>query len=135
MSLPSSQQRVLDRIEGILRDSDPRLAALFAIFTRLTRDEEMPRIEELRARLARIRAWASGRTAPVRRVMRGRSERVRTILFFPAALAAMSCALLIGASSPGGQRCGPASKAPTAELIVKARQCRLNLMRMPILGH
>ena len=44
MSLPSSQQRVLDRIEGRLRDSDPRLMALFVIFTKLTRDEEMPGI-------------------------------------------------------------------------------------------
>ena len=64
MSLPMSQQRILDRIEGILRDSDPRLTALFVIFTRLTRDEEMPRIEELRARLTRIRAWISRRTVP-----------------------------------------------------------------------
>ena len=60
---------------------------------------------------------------------------MRAILFFPAALAAMSCALLIGASSAGAQRCGPAVKAPAAELVVKARQCRLNLMRVPILGH
>jgi hypothetical protein len=136
MSLPSSQQRVLDRIEGILRDSDPRLTALFMIFTRLTREEEMPRIEELRARLTRIRAWISWRTAPARRVVMGRSERMQAILFFPAALTAMCCALLIGASSPGGQRCGPAvKKAPAAELIVKVRQCRLNLLRVPILGH
>jgi hypothetical protein len=137
MSLPSSQQRVLDRIEGRLRDSDPRLMALFVIFTKLTRDEEMPRIEELRARLTRLRAWFSWRMAPVRRFARRRSEWTRAILFFPAALAAMACALLIGASSHGGQRCGPALKAPAAELIVKARQCRLNLIRMPvpILGH
>src|ERR1035438_7138527 len=66
-SLPSKQQRVLDRIESILRDSDPRLAAMFVIFTRLTRDEEMPRLEELRARLARLRAWISWRAGPVRR--------------------------------------------------------------------
>jgi hypothetical protein len=55
MSLPSSQQRILDRIEGMLQDSDPRLTALFVIFTRLTRDEEMPRMEEVRARLTRLR--------------------------------------------------------------------------------
>src|ERR1035441_8660569 len=67
MSLPSKQQRVLDRIESILRDSDPRLAAMFVIFTRLTRDEEMPRLEELRARLAGLRAWISWRAGPVRR--------------------------------------------------------------------
>jgi hypothetical protein len=134
MSLPPSQQRILERIEGMLRVSDPRLTALFTIFTRLTRDEEMPSIEELRARLTRIRAWACAHTAPARRVIRLRSERLRAVMFFPAALAAMTCALLISAGSPG-QRCGPASKAPNAVLVVKARQCRLNLLRMPILGH
>jgi len=41
----------------MLRDSDPRLVALFSIFTRLTWDEEMPRIEEVRARLARFGGW------------------------------------------------------------------------------
>jgi hypothetical protein len=48
---------------------------------------------------------------------------------------AMICALLIGAGSPGGQRCGPALKAPATELIVKARQCRMGMVRMPLLSH
>ena len=67
MSLPASQQRMLNRIDRMLRDSDPRLVALFAIFTRLTWDEEMPRIEQIRARLTRIRGWFARRTEPVRR--------------------------------------------------------------------
>jgi hypothetical protein len=134
MSLPSSQQRVLDRIESLLRDSDPRLTAMFVIFTRLVRDEEMPRLEEFRARLTRLRVWFSWRTAQARRMARP-SQRLRTILLFPAALVAMMCALLIGAGSPGAQRCGPALKTPATELIVKARQCGLGMMRMPILGH
>jgi hypothetical protein len=134
MSLPSSQQRVLDRIESLLRDSDPRLTAMFVIFTRLVRDEEMPRLEEFRARLTRLRVWFSWRTARARRMARP-SQRLRTILLFPAALVAMMCALLIGAGSPGAQRCGPALKTPATELIVKARQCGLGMMRMPILGH
>jgi len=134
MSLPSSQQRVLDRIESLLRDSDPRLTAMFVIFTRLVRDEEMPRLEEFRARLTRLRVWFSWRTARARRIARP-SQRLRTILLFPAALVAMMCALLIGAGSPGAQRCGPTLKTPATELIVKARQCGLGMMRMPILGH
>jgi len=135
MSLPPKQQRVLDRIESILRDSDPRLTALFVIFTRLTRDEEMPRLEDLRVRLARIRTWISWRTAPVRQRAGQPSQRLRAILLFPAALVAMICALLIGAGFPGGQRCGPTVKTPATELIVKARQCRLGMMWMPVLGH
>jgi len=135
VSLPVSQERVLDRIEGLLRDSDPRLMALFTIFTRLTREEEMPRIEELRALLTRFRIWFSWHTAPIRRIARRRSERMRAVVFFPMAFAAMSCALIISVGSHGAPRCWSASKAPAAELIVKAKQCKLSLVRMPVLSH
>jgi hypothetical protein len=61
MGLPARQRRRLENIEHKLRSSDPRLAAMFAIFGRLTRDEDMPRIEELRHRAAilalRMRLW------------------------------------------------------------------------------
>jgi hypothetical protein len=49
MSLPSGQQRVLDDIEVALQASEPRLASMYAIFTRLTRNEARPRREELPA--------------------------------------------------------------------------------------
>lgn len=48
MGLPVRQRKALDRIERVLRGSDPALAALYAIFGRLTRDEEIPRFEQLR---------------------------------------------------------------------------------------
>ena len=35
MSLPASQQRVLDRMEGALKASEPHLASMFSIFDRL----------------------------------------------------------------------------------------------------
>jgi Protein of unknown function (DUF3040) len=61
MGLPARQRRRLENIEHKLRSSDPRLAAMFSIFVRLTRDEDMPRIEELRHRAAmlalRTRLW------------------------------------------------------------------------------
>jgi hypothetical protein len=61
MGLPARQRRRLENIEHKLHSSDPRLAAMFAIFGRLTRDEDMPRIEELRHRAAmlalRMRMW------------------------------------------------------------------------------
>jgi hypothetical protein len=61
MGLPARQRRRLENIEHKLRSSDPRLAAMFSIFGRLTRDEDMPRIEELRHRAAmlalRTRLW------------------------------------------------------------------------------
>jgi len=39
MGLPACQQRVLDRMEGTLKASEPHLAAMFAIFTRLSAEE------------------------------------------------------------------------------------------------
>jgi len=131
VSLPVSQRRMLNRIDRTLRDSDPRLAAIFSIFTRLTWDEEMPRIEEVRARLARFGGWISRRTEPVRRRVPRPSDRMKAILFFPAALAAVACALLIGGSGPAVHRCAATVRAPASELIVKARQCRLTMARNP----
>jgi hypothetical protein len=46
MGLPVSQRRNLAEIEDSLRATDPRLVSLLEIFTRLNRDEEMPRIEQ-----------------------------------------------------------------------------------------
>ncbi|MDX6335520.1 MAG: hypothetical protein QOG05_2860 [Streptosporangiaceae bacterium] len=131
MSLPASQQRMLNRIDRMLRDSDPRLVALFSIFTRLTWDEEIPRIEEVRARLARFSGWIARRTEPVRRSIPRPSARIRAILVFPAALAAVACALLIGGSGPAVHRCAATVRAPAHELIIMARQCRLTLARTP----
>jgi hypothetical protein len=57
VSLPTSQQRVLHEIEVDLRGCEPRLVSMFAIFTRLTRDDGLPHTESLRppgVRLGRI---------------------------------------------------------------------------------
>jgi hypothetical protein len=53
MSLPATQQRELDGIAEALRASEPRLASMFAAFTRLNRTEAWPRREQLPA----IPAW------------------------------------------------------------------------------
>ncbi len=50
MSLPAAEERALASIEQVLRSRDPRLSSLFSIFTRLTRQEAMPAIEEIRRR-------------------------------------------------------------------------------------
>ena len=67
MSLPACQQRVLDGIAESLRASEPRLAAMFGIVTRLCRNEAKPLREELlatpalRARLAELIRRPAGR--------------------------------------------------------------------------
>src|SRR5580692_11570347 len=51
VSLPASQQRVLDRMEGALQASEPQLVSMFAIFTRINADEPVgaePRARPLR---------------------------------------------------------------------------------------
>ena len=91
----------------------------------------------MRARLARFGGWLSRRTFPVRRRIPHLSTRVRTILFFPAALAGLVGTLLIGASGPAMQRCATSVRTPATELVVKARQCRINfqLVHAPLFGH
>jgi hypothetical protein len=47
VTIAARQQRVLIKIECMLRGTDPRLAAKFRMFSWLTSGEEMPRIEQL----------------------------------------------------------------------------------------
>lgn len=127
MSLPAVQERILQKIEGRLRDSDPRLSSLFVIFGRLTRDEAMPRMEEVKPRPIADRLLPAVTIA--RRVYRRPAARVQALLLLPAALAAMICALAIATGFPG-QRGAPAAKSSVGrELIVKTRMCGLGLVR------
>jgi len=52
--LPAFRQRALDRIEQTLVAEDPMLGSRFAVFTRLTLNEEMPGTERVRGRLQRF---------------------------------------------------------------------------------
>ena len=68
MSLPARQQRILDTIEHALQHGEPRLASMFAMFTRLNINEGVPRTERLdalwrrsRRRRRRLRPVAAGR--------------------------------------------------------------------------
>lgn len=132
MSLPASQQRTLEKIEGRLAGSDPELSSLFVIFSRLARDEAMPWIENVKVRPVADRAtWLAARS---RRIFRRPAARVRALLLLPAALSAMVCAVMIATGFPGAHRSAPAAKPPTGrELIVKTtRLCRLGLARVPV---
>jgi hypothetical protein len=61
MSLPACQQRVLDRMEGLLQASEPHLVSMFAIFARLNADQ--PVCAEPLARSRRRRRWSPPATA------------------------------------------------------------------------
>ncbi len=108
MGLPARQRRVLDRIECGLRGSDPRLAALYAIFCRLTREEEMPRIEQLRHRAVVVIVHLRFRLVSfLSRVMRRLVPRQRAAIFFPLALALAVTSIVFAARSSPGSRCMP----------------------------
>lgn len=147
MGLPARQRRVLDGIESTLRESDPRLARMFAIFGFLNRDEEMPRIEELRRRaaIALMRAQlflaAAGRgLASVRpgSMRRGRPRLRRRIgarhwrtVFFPVALVLVTLTVVLVARFGGTGKCAPvttvatAKPTPRGKLAAKGgRRCR-----------
>lgn len=52
MGLPGRQQRVLNDIENALESRYPQLTAMFAMFTRLSRGEELASAERLPRRAA-----------------------------------------------------------------------------------
>lgn len=98
MSLPVGQQRILDTIAGAIQTRDPRLAGMFAIFTRLTRSEPMPArevITESRLHRAVVRLiWA---IAP--------RHRLRALVIIPVAVGAFVSLIVLGpvnASPPCG---------------------------------
>ncbi len=126
MGLPARQRRVLDRIESTLRGSDPRLAALYAIFVRLTKDEEMPRIEQLRHR-ALLLLWRL-RTGLARFLVRvfGRLvPRQRVALLFPMALALAIASIVFAARSGPGSSCTPvAPLAVGGKFAPRSKLCK-----------
>jgi hypothetical protein len=60
MGLPIGERRKLRRMERALVRTDPRLEALYSMFTRLGTRESMPRLE-------RVRTWRFPRAARARR--------------------------------------------------------------------
>jgi hypothetical protein len=58
MSLPADERRKLRRMERAETRADPGLAARFYIFGQLSRHDDMPRNERLKAREVRRRKWS-----------------------------------------------------------------------------
>jgi hypothetical protein len=123
MSLPARQERVLGRIEHSLHASEPDLTSMFAIFTKLTRDEDMPRLEALdawprpfwgcRQRLTRPRR--EGRAASSAGSACVPGARMRAILLVPIMLAALASAFFLGLGGRSVSGCGPAARPQHCE--------------------
>lgn len=124
MGLPVRERRVLERIESTLRGSDPKLAAIYAMFARLNQDEEMPRIEQLRHSalvvLIRIRLALASMTSRLHfRII----PRQPVILFFPLAIALTVVAIVFAARSSSGNSCTPA-RTIGATNVAKPKVCK-----------
>jgi hypothetical protein len=100
VSLPASQQQVLDRIESDLEGCEPRLRSMFAIFTRLTRDDGAPHTELLRPGSHRIR-W----TSPDGKL----TGTARTIIGIPLILGLLAFFVFMAVSSSAVHACLPES--------------------------
>ena len=136
MGLPARQRRALDRIDRALRGSDPRLAALYAIFGRLAREEPLPRFEQLRSgvltRLALIGAMLAViashlhirlRVRP-RRARRLRNRpRPRAIFFYPLAIALAIGSIVLAARSGPDRSCLPVRAVAAAKNVARSSLC------------
>jgi hypothetical protein len=112
VSLPAGQQRALDGIESALQAGEPRLASMFAIFTRLARDEAAPRRESLRAETRVAGGWLGGLTATP-----------RAIVAIPLVLGFMALLVFLAMNRPAAHACGLAGGLRAAA-VAQARSCQ-----------
>jgi hypothetical protein len=126
MGLPARQRRMLGRIEVALRGSDPRLAALYSIFARLTRDEEMPRVEQLRHWAVQLPGRLRRRLGSVAVRVFGRLiPRQRALLLFPVGLSLAVASIVIGFRSGPAPNCEPVMQlAATAAHAPGSKLCK-----------
>ncbi len=83
MSLPYREERLLRRADRALCLSDPHLASMLSIFTRITAADRLPAREQLRSRLA----------------------LACTVLLWPAAAAAFLVVFVAGGGSSAATKC------------------------------
>ena len=95
MSLPARQRRDLQRIEQALLADDAGLGSMFAVFTRLTAQEAMPRAEHVTSRLQR--------------------QLQRPAATMVIAVTALLGILVLALLTRSGQACGAASGARTGQ--------------------
>jgi hypothetical protein len=124
MSLPACQERALSAMENALRAAEPRLAARFAIFTRLASGEALPRIEQLIPQPWLLRVLASVGRAWRRLFPRSRARgmaalrapgrpatRLRSVVVLPVLLIMMASAT-IATAIVGTHACASAAPRP-----------------------
>jgi hypothetical protein len=123
MTLPARQQRILDGMAVSLQERDPRLASLFSIFTRLTRQEPMPRAEEMPPGRPAVRRARSGRPEPRGRRRPERSAAWLRAIVIPVALAAVAAVLFLSLMTGSTRGCPARLTRTSAQLASWASGC------------
>jgi Protein of unknown function (DUF3040) len=108
MSMPACQQRVLNHIEGALQASDPHLAAMYAIFTRLNAGAPV------------------GAESLVRRRLPRRAAAVWAAVLVPLMFVIIAIGAQLGGSARGATGCGPAHSASRGVPLVSRASCAYN---------
>jgi hypothetical protein len=114
MSLPASQQRVLDGMERALQASEPHMASMYAIFTRLNQGTEPVGAEPLKQR-----RWHGPRPGT------GQSGRgMYAMALIPVLFIMVVAGVLLGGSAHGLTTCGSGSAAFGGSPWVTRSSCR-----------
>lgn len=123
MSLPVGQQRTLDGIAESLRLTEPRLVVMFAIFTRLTRDEPTPFREQLAAR-KRV-AWLPARwqRLPARHGERRDPAWQHLLIISQLAIAAIALVVLTCVTSHSAAGCGDGRRPHAGAALSRQPAC------------
>ena len=117
MSLPACQQRVLDRMEGALRASEPQLTSMYAIFSRLNAGEPVATERLMRKRMR----WLQQGTA------------MYAVVLVPVMFAAIIVGALLGGSARSATTCeasysvggiSPLSTRPSCPVSGKAAMAK-----------
>jgi hypothetical protein len=122
MGLPAGQQRILDGIAEALGLSEPRLESMFAIFTRLAKDDPPPRRERLAATSPLAALLALGRSPSRRYIAPGRRTRKMMLVISQLAIAFIVLAALMGLTGSAAARCASAPRPVASAAGAAARQ-------------
>ncbi len=113
-------------MEAALRASDPKLAALYAIFARLTSGEEMPRIEQVRHRALLLLARLRLTLAAVRARLHVRAiARQPGLVFFPLAVAVLALSIVFAVRSSSGGDCTTARTVASGRYLTQTKLCKI----------
>lgn len=122
MSLPASQQRVLDSMEGSLRASEPQLYSMFAIFSRLNATEPVSAEPLARPRRRRRGRWLLAGTT------------IYAFVLVPAMFALITIGALLSSRSHSVVACDTGYSAGGGSPWVSRPWCQLTIQKTTASG-